>query len=213
MKVTKRQLRNLINEAVLKEYGRGKNPYTWDRSDHGTLLGRLGQDAFDEMKEYGIKNLDFEALSRKIEKIAYRFVTKSGLTYYVQFRFDAFYRDDDDHGQAPFFHYVMDFVPVSEDGTPVDYKSLTGENDLRVFETMISIVKDFTTDIDELAINTHLIGEPLIIMYEPSTDKRGKVYSRLLMRNLPSYAQAESASNFTDRFEPHEVVITLPTQV
>lgn len=202
---------------MLKEYGRGKNPYAWDKSEHGTLLGRLGQDAFDEMEEYGIENLNFEALSRKIEKIAYRFVTKSGLTYYVQFRFDAFYRDDDLYGQSPFLFYTMDFVPVIDSGGgnehAFEYEALTGENDLRVFETMVSIVKDFTSKIDDLAINTHLLGEPLIIMYQPSTDKRGKVYSKLLMRNLPAYAKSEPATNFTDAFEPDEVIITLPTQV
>jgi len=213
MKITRKQLSKLINEAVLKEYGRGNNPYPWDKSANGTLLGRLGQDGFDDMAEYDIKNLNLEALSKKVEKIAYKFKTRSGLTYYVQFKFDAFSRADDLYGQAPFFHYIMDFVPVREDGTPVDYAGLTGENDLRVFETMVNIVKDFAAETDVLAINTHLPGEPLLIMYEPTTDKRGSVYSKLLMRNLPRYARSEPATNFTDTFGPDEVIITLPTKL
>ena len=217
MKITRKQLSKLINEAVLKEYGRGNNPYSWDKSANGTLLDRLGQDGFDDMAEYDIKNLNLEELSKKVEKIAYRFKTKSGLTYYVQFKFDAFSRADDLYGQAPFFHYIMDFVPVIDSGGgnqhAFDYEALTGENDLRVFETMVSIVRDFAAEADVLAINTHLPGEPLLIMYEPTTDKRGSVYSKLLMRNLPSYARSEPATNFTDTFGPDEVIITLPTRL
>ena len=178
MKITRQQLRKLIrenlNEVMLNELGRGKNPYPFTRAFRGDGAG-------------------------KVDSVLYTFKSnppdeeKPGeyLTYKAIFK-------QSDHWDGTVL-YEFGFAPVIHGGgDQYDFEAgtlgmLTNLRDYRVIETIISILKDFATlPRDSFRKYSHSDdNSPVAVKFSGTSDSRSRLYHTLIKRNIRSIPGAD----------------------
>lgn len=209
MKVNRKTISRLIRQVIAEaKFGSGTNPYefTFNFYSADTIAADLGvewdgpgglYEYTAEYAEYDASNSEYlkylNSIKDKPAKFSYNFETSSGLTYEVSFDLGGYfypYRSSN----FPLFYYDFAFTVVtgdSENKSKMGYSELTGELDFRVFSTIIAIVKDFVENKSNLyATNIMEKDNPLMLSYQPTSDKRGRVYMQLLLRNLPKNSTA-----------------------
>ena len=65
----------------------------------------------------------------------------------------------------------------------MEYEKVPPGKDVRIMDTIIASIRDFLKT-PEVKKNDHLNGEPIILAYAPSDDRRLKIYPRLIKRAL-----------------------------
>ena len=175
MKITRGQLRKLL----LTEIASGKNPYEFQKSfDMNTEYShQLGDHEMIDITRYY-----FDTPTQKYKVI---FNTgedmMDGVVYNVAF---STLKQDGEHVIHDIDKGTQEF------GDEYDQlSSLTGELDLRVFNTIIAIVNDFIVNTDRSKLypySYHLSNrdKTVKLSFKGTSSSRDKLYYRLLDRNI-----------------------------